>query len=119
MPRITDRYIQDGDVITLVAPYALTPGDGCLVGSTFGVALGAAAISTPVEVAMEGVFDIAKTAGQTPAQGALAYWDNTAKSVTTVSTSNSRIGSFTQAALAGDATCRVRLSGAPAVAGVA
>lgn len=118
MPRVTDRFIQDGDVIpVLSAPYALTPGDGCLVGNLFGVALGAALISTPVEMATEGVWDIAKTAGQTFAVGALVYWDDAAKSVTSVSTGNRRIGSATAVAAGGDATARVRLSGVPAPTG--
>lgn len=117
MPRLTDRFIQPGDVLDITAPYALTPGDGVLVGDTFGVSLDTSANGTAGRMATEGVFDIAKTAAQTFAQGALVYWDNTAKSVTAVSTGNRRIGSATQAAAGGDALARVRLSGAPAPTG--
>lgn len=118
MPRVTERFIQDGDVITVPsAPRALTPGDGVLSGNLFGVALGAAAISTPVEMMTEGVWDIAKTAAQTFAIGDLVYWDNTAFSVTAVATGNRRIGSAIAAAAGGDATARVRLSGVPAPTG--
>lgn len=111
MPRVTDRFIQEGDVLTLSAPYAVTPGDGLLVGSLFGIASAAAALNAAVEVQTEGVWDVAKTAGQTFAQGALVYWDNAAKSVTSVSAGNYRIGVATQAAAGGDATARVRLNG--------
>lgn len=117
MPRLTDRYIQPGDVLDVTAPYALTPGDGCLVGNLFGVSLDTSANGTAARMATEGVFDIAKTAAQTFAQGALVYWDNAAKSVTSVTTGNYRIGSATQAAAGGDATARVRLSGCPAPTG--
>lgn len=118
MPRVSDRFIQDGDVITVPsAPRALTPGDGVLSGNLFGLALGAAAISTPVEIATEGVWDINKTAAQVFAIGDLVYWDNTAFSVTTVTAANRRIGTAVAAAAGGDATARVRLSGAPAPTG--
>lgn len=119
MPRVSDRFIQPGDVLTVAsAPYALTPGDGCLSGNLFGMALGTAAISTPVEMATEGVWDIAKTAAQTFAVGDLVYWDNAARSVTTVTAGNRRIGSATAAAAGGDATARVRLAGVPVPTGV-
>ncbi len=119
MARVTDRFIQDGDVLNVTAPYAVTPGDGMLVGNLFGVSLDTSANAAAARMATRGVWDIAKTAAQTPTAGALAYWDNAAKSVTTVSTANYRIGSFTQAAAGGDATCRVRLAGAPSPVGVA
>lgn len=111
MPRLTDRFIQEGDVINVTAPYALTPGDGALVGNLFGIAADTAANGAAVNLITEGVFDIAKTAAQTFAQGALVYWDNAAKSVTSVSTGNYRVGCATQAAAGGDATARVRLNG--------
>lgn len=118
MPRVTDRFIGPGDVITVPsAPRALTPGDGVLSGNLFGMALGSALISTPVEMAVEGVWDIAKTAAQTFSIGDLVYWDNTAFSVTTVTAANRRIGTAVAAAAGGDATARVRLSGAPAPTG--
>lgn len=111
MPRVTDRFIQDGDVLDVTAPYALTPGDGALVGNIFGVSLDTSANAAAARIATEGVWDIAKTAAQTFAQGALVYWDNAAKSVTSVSTGNYRIGVATKAAAGGDATARVRLNG--------
>jgi predicted RecA/RadA family phage recombinase len=117
MPRISDRYIQPGDVLDITAPYALTPGDGCLIGNLFGMSLDTSANGAAARIQPTGVWDIAKTAAQTFAQGALVYWDNAAKSVTSVSTGNTRIGSATQAAAGGDATARVRLSGNPAPTG--
>ena len=58
-----------------------------------------------------GIFDLAKTASVTWVQGAKLYWDNSAKSVTNVSTSNTFIGCAMTAAANADATCRIRLNG--------
>ena len=54
--------------------------------------------------------NIASDLADTPAQGDKAYWDNTAKEVTTTSTANTLIGVFIVAALNGDATVNVRLN---------
>jgi predicted RecA/RadA family phage recombinase len=108
---VMKNYVQDGNVITLIAPYTVTSGQGLLVGSVFGVATFDALNGATVEAAVEGVLDIAKAAGAVT-QGALMYWDNAAKLCTTVSTSNKLIGVATQAQASGDATCRVRLNGA-------
>lgn len=101
--------IQDGRVLTVTAPYALTSGMGCLVGSLFGIAMFDAAISTAVEIAREGVFSVAKDANAAGA-GAPAYWDNSAKVVTAVPNGTKPVGTFTAAALSGDATANVVLN---------
>lgn len=102
---------QSGDNITVAAPYAVASGDGALVGTMFGIASTTAANAAQVALSTVGVYDIAKTAGQTFAVGATAYWDNTAKKVTAVSTDNTKIGVAIKAAVGGDATARVRLNG--------
>lgn len=106
------NFIQKGTTVTLIAPSTLLSGGGFLVGSVFAVAADSAASGAAVESLIEGVFDLPKAATVTPAQGGLAYWDNTAFNVTTVSSANTKIGFFTRAALAADATTRVRLNGA-------
>ena len=58
------NYVQPGNTITLAAPYAVTSGDGLLVGSIFGVAAGDAANAETVEVALTGVFDLKNVASQ-------------------------------------------------------
>ena len=40
--------VQPGNTMTLTAPYAVTSGDGLLVGSIFGIASGDAALNDPV-----------------------------------------------------------------------
>ncbi len=100
---------QSGRNITVTAPYDLAPGDGCLVGSLFGIASNTVLAGAQVPIDTGGVYAIKKTAAQTFAQGAKVYWDNTAKSVTSVTTSNTLIGVATKAAAGGDASASVRL----------
>lgn len=106
------NYVQPGDTLTLTAPYAVASGAGLLVGSIFGVATAAAAISTPVEAAVTGVFDLAKATGAAWTVGARIYWDDTAKNCTTTASTNKLIGVAVAAAASGDTVGRVRLSGA-------
>lgn len=58
------NYVQPGSTISLTAPYAVTSGDGLLVGSIFGIAAGDAALNDPVEAALTGVFDLTKVGSQ-------------------------------------------------------
>ena len=50
------NYVQPGNTLTLTAPYAVTSGDGLLVGSIFGVAGGDAASGATVEAALRKLF---------------------------------------------------------------
>jgi len=105
-------YVQPGNTITLTAPYAVTSGDGLLVGSIFGIASGDAALGEPVETALTGVFDLTKVGSQAWTVGAKVYWDDTNKRTTSVATSNTLIGVATEAVAggAGDTVGRVRLN---------
>ena len=106
------NYVQLGNTITLTAPYAVTSGDGLLVGSIFGIASGDAALNDTVEAALTGVFDITKVGSQAWTVGAKVYWDDTNKRTTSVATSNTLIGVATEAVAggAGDTIGRVRLN---------
>lgn len=106
------NYVQTGDVLTVTAPYALASGDGCLVGSLFGVATAAAANGATAEIQTCGVFDITALSSDTGSVGAKMYWDNTNKRLTTTSSGNSLIGVLTAAKANGETTARVRLDGA-------
>jgi predicted RecA/RadA family phage recombinase len=106
------NFVQKGDVITLTAPYAVASGAGALVGSIFGVATQAVANAALGEFIVEGVFDLVKVSAQAWTQGALIYWDDTAKLCTTVSTSNKLIGVAIAVAANPSATGRVRLNNA-------
>ena len=106
------NYVQPGNTITLTAPYAVTSGDGLLIGSIFGVAAGTAAVGEAVEAALTGVYDLKKVASQAWAAGDKVYWDNTAKEATKTTTSNTLIGVAVVAVAggAGDTIGRVRLN---------
>jgi len=107
------NYVQPGATLTLTAPYAVTSGDGLLVGSIFGVAAGDAASGATVEAALTGVFDLTKIGSQAWTVGAKIYWDDTNKRCTTVATDNTLIGVAVEAVAggAGDTIGRVRLNG--------
>ena len=107
------NYVQPGSTLTLTAPYAVTSGDGLLVGSIFGVAAGDAASGATVEAALTGVFDLTKIGSQAWTVGAKVYWDDTNKRCTTVATDNTLIGVAVEAVAggAGDTIGRVRLNG--------
>lgn len=104
--------VHTGDTLTLTAPYAVLSGGGVLVGAIFGIAAYDAVLNASLEVARRGVYNIAKD-GNAAAQGARAYWDDVAKVVSALPTGNN-IGYFEAAALAGDTTGQVCLSGVPA-----
>jgi len=108
------NYVQPGDTITVVAPYALTPGAGCLAGVLFGVSAGTYASGDQAELVVEdGVFDLTALSTDTVAANspALAYWDDTNKRVTTTATNNTKIGVIVAAKANGATTARVRLNG--------
>ncbi len=108
------NFVQPCNSLTLTAPYAVTSGDGLLVGSIFGVAAGDAASGSTVEAALTGVFDLTKIGSQAWTVGAKVYWDDTNKRCTTVATDNTLIGVAVEAVAggAGDTIGRVRLNAA-------
>ena len=106
------NFLQEGEIITVTAPYALASGDGALVGSIFGVATNAAVSGAAVELFVDsGVVILTAVTADTGSVGTKIYWDNTAKKVTTTLTSNSLIGVLTVAKLGTDTTATVRLNG--------
>lgn len=106
------NFVQEGDHVTLAAPYDRTAGQGALVGAVFGVSLGTVLNTVEGEFATKGVWDITKLSAQAWAQGDRIYWDNSNKRCTTVSADGPLIGVATQAAANPSSTGRVRLDGA-------
>lgn len=107
------NYVQEGETLTLTAPVG-----GCVSGSAYkigrfiGIAQGDADAGDPVDLALVGVFDLAKAA-EAVAEGDPAYWDTAALALTKTAgaTASTLVGAFAAAALIGDATAPVRLSG--------
>ena len=106
------NLVQDGSILTFLAPSGgVVSGTGYLIGGTFGVANSTAAEGKPFALSLSGVWTLPKAATVTPAPGALLYWDNTAKNVTTTSAGNTLIGVHAAQVAAGaaDVTLPVRL----------
>ena len=105
--------VQEGESLNLIAPYAVSSGGGALIGATFGFASTDLANGEEGTFQLEGVYTHAKATGASTggAQGAKAYWNNTNKNITAVSTSNTLIGVFAATCADADATCTVRLNG--------
>ena len=105
------NQVQDGDVITVTAPYTVTSGQGCQVGAAlFGIASGDAASGATLELQVEGVYDVAALSTDTASVGDLLYWDNTNKRLTTTSTSNLKVGVAVAAKAGGATTARILLN---------
>lgn len=93
------NFVQPGENIEVVAPYAVTSGQGLLDGAEFSVAsTDIAAGATGIGVT-KGVFNL-PTAAVVVARKTIAYWDNAARVATNVAAGNTKIGIFQAAALA-------------------
>jgi predicted RecA/RadA family phage recombinase len=89
------NFIQPGTMITVIAPYAVTSGQGVKVGTLFGIAAYNAAQGAQVEIKREGVFDLTAVTADTAAPGAKVYWDDAARKITTTATNNTLVGAVT------------------------
>ncbi len=105
------NFRQPGNVLTVTAPAAVVSGEVIVVGSLIGVAATDAASGAPVEIALDGVFDIPKAA-EPVAVGEPAYWDAAGPQATITPGTGSKplMGNIARDAAIGAATCEVRLS---------
>lgn len=102
------NFIQPGDNLDCLAPYAVASGNGFLDGAEFAVASTDAAQGAPVQGVTRGVFALPKAAVAV-VRKTVAYWDNAARVVTNVAAGNTKVGLFQANAAAGDATVAVKL----------
>lgn len=108
------NYLQEGDTVTLPAPYQRNSGQGARIGALFGIAANDVLNGALGEFHTGGVWALNKSTGAGTALvvGGKAYWDDTAKAVTGVVGPNLFIGHALTAAADGVATVNVRLHGA-------
>lgn len=112
---MSGNYVQKGKVLTLTAPYAVSSGQGALVGALFGVSLSDVANAAEGEFQIAGVFELAKTSAQAWTQGQKIYWDNSNKRCDSDGTVGVLIGVAASVAANPSSTGIVRLNGvAPA-----
>jgi len=101
-----------GDSISVVAPNGgLVSGSFYLVGTLAGVCARSGLQGEIVALKRYGVFTLPKAIGAAWTQGDQLYWDNTNKNFTKTSSGNSKWGMAAAAALSGDTTGSVALSG--------
>lgn len=105
-------FVQRGDVLTFVAPYAIASGAPFQVGAFVAVAVNAAASGAEVEGQLKGVFTLPKVSAQAWEIGDKIYWDNTAKLLTTTASANTLVGAAVEATANPSATGTVYLDGA-------
>jgi predicted RecA/RadA family phage recombinase len=104
------NFIQDGNVIEVTAPRALSSGDGVLVGGLFGIATGNANPGDRVNIKMRGLFNVKKNNAEAWATvGLPIYWDDTNHVFTIASTGNTLVAHNTDTAANPSATGNVLL----------
>ncbi len=105
-------FIQPGNIITVVAPVGgITASQGLLIGGLFGIATSSILQGEDVEIAVTGVFDMAKASATVIAQGDQVAWDDTAKEIALPAVGLYPVGIATTAAGNGVTMVRVRLDG--------
>lgn len=89
------NYIGPGQSVTVTMPYAVTAGNGALVGAIFGVAINTYASGATGVVYTEGVCSglvKASGTGEAWSVGDRLFWDDTNKRLTKNSTGNFQVG---------------------------
>lgn len=106
------KFVNDGNSISCTASGSdAVAGVPYIIGQLVVVPHVSAVDGADFEGTTKGVWNIAKTSANTPAQFANAYWDDTAKEVTTTATANTLIGVFAKAYGNGDTEADVILNG--------
>ena len=115
------NHVQPGGIVTITAPRALTSGELVSVGLLVGVTQTAAESGASVEIATEGVFDLAKTSAQAWSSVGLAIYmvPATGLCTTATTTGNILVGVNLATAVNPSGTGRVRLNGAAPAAATA
>ena len=109
---MSTNQVNDGKYLPFTAPTGgAVSGVPLLIGAAFVVPMITAAEGEMFEATQYGLWILPKTAANTPAEGVKAYWDNTAKAVTTTATSNTLIGIFAEAGTNGQTSIKVKLNG--------
>ena len=103
------RYVQKGDSIDYRPTAAVAAGSVIVIADLVGIARLDIEANTLGSLAVVGVFDIVKAAGQIPS-GSTVYWDAGAQKATLVSGSNHYLGKAISSAADGDETVRVLLN---------
>jgi predicted RecA/RadA family phage recombinase len=102
------NFVQEGEVVSVLAPATVVAGQGVLVGSIFGVAITDAASGAPVNIGLRGIYALPKVSAEVWTAGQILYWNGTA--VTNVASTNKIIGATPLAVAGGVTTANVLLN---------
>ena len=106
------NFVQHGDTLDLTAPAGgVISGTAYLIGALFGVAVASADAAATFPLRVVGVYTLPKATGEAWAEGAILYWDNTNKRLTTTSAGNTKVGTVASAAVSAASTGVIRLNG--------
>lgn len=105
------NFVQPGDTITIPAPAAVLSGAPVVAGDIRGIAQGDAAAGAPVDVATSGVWELPKVGANAFPLGGKVYWNAGDQLATSTASGNTLLGVAVEAAAAGTATVKIRLSG--------
>jgi len=103
------KYVGDGVFIDYTPSVAVVAGQVIEQVNLIGVANTPISANILGSLAVEGVFDFAKTASLVVNVGDLVYWDDTLNEANKTLTSNVYIGKCVKASAAADTTVRVKL----------
>jgi predicted RecA/RadA family phage recombinase len=107
------NFIQPGSTVSLTAPTDVTSGALVKVGLLCGVAQHDALTGAPVEVGLDGVYELAKVSAQAWTEGVAIYMvPGTGLATTAATSGNLLIGAAVVAAANPSGTGLVRLNGA-------
>lgn len=104
------NQIADGTTINFTPTVDVVSGQAVLLGALLVVAVADIAADTTGVGRCDGVFELPKTAADDIAIGVDAYWDDTAKEITTTATANTKVGKAFSVAGNGDATVAVKIN---------
>lgn len=102
--------VSHGNVIYYTAVAAVASGAMVLIGTRVAVAIADIALGAVGSVQVVGEFTIPKLSTDVVAQGALLYWDNTNKRLTTTASGNTLAGFATEAAGNTATTVKIKIN---------
>ena len=101
------NFLQEGEVLSVIAPQNVLSGDVVVVGSLAGIATTDALSGAAVSLATEGVFAITKTAGATFNPGDKVGWNHTTSAAVVAGTAATPlIGVAVLSSAGGDGTVK-------------
>lgn len=105
------NFVYSGETLNALLAAAAVSGEPFLYGSMLVVPQVSGGIGDTITVRTKGVYTIAKTAPLVIAAGAILYWDDATKKVTTSSNTgaNLKVGYAAVAGLSADTTIEVLL----------